>query len=105
MVAIDPMTKENGGLFVFPGSHHDHKPVKGNPSLSREYACGQHGKPLLLELTPGDAVFFHPYLVHFSEENRSDRARRAFINGFACPGANHAQYPGKGSGEVITLVK
>jgi hypothetical protein len=51
---------------------------------------------------PGDTLFFGPYTAHASFENRSDRYRRILINGYACPGANHRVYPGKGAGRRLT---
>lgn len=96
VLAIDPMTAENGPLRVLPGSHRlgfvAHAETGALPAdLSLEGAID-----VLLE--PGDLVVFGPFLVHGSPPNRSSAARRLFLQGYAAPGANGRVYPGSGRG-------
>jgi ectoine hydroxylase-related dioxygenase (phytanoyl-CoA dioxygenase family) len=56
-----------------------------------------------VELAPGDLVLFHPLVVHGSNPNYRGARRLSLVSGFAAPGANHAKYPGEGSGERIVL--
>ncbi|KEI71111.1 hypothetical protein GV64_10455 [Endozoicomonas elysicola] len=104
MLAIDLMGEENGGLYVIPHSHHNCSPVKGNQLLGEEYRQEKHGQKMAVIMEPGDMLYVHPCLVHFSGPNTSDKPRRLFINGYAYPGANHEPYPGDGSAEVISLI-
>ncbi len=104
MAAIDPMGEENGGLYVILRSHDDCSPVKGNQQIGKEYRQEKHGQKMAVIMEPGDMLYVHPCLVHFSGPNTSDKPRRLFINGYAYPGANHEPYPGDGSAEVISLI-
>ncbi|MFK0571512.1 phytanoyl-CoA dioxygenase family protein [Endozoicomonas sp.] len=104
MLAIDPMGEESGGLYVIPRSHHECSPVKGNAQLSEEYKQEKYGQKIPVIMRPGDMLYVHPCLVHFSNANNSHKPRRLFINGYACPGANHEPYPGDDSAEDIALI-
>jgi hypothetical protein len=44
---------------------------------------------------------FGPYTFHRSLPNRSQSARRVFINGYAHPGANWRLYPGSEAGRLL----
>ncbi len=81
IIAVDPMSKENGGLFIDIGSY----PEKGEE------------QPLEVILEPGDLLFLHPEIIHWSSENTSDRSRRTLLSGFCVFGANHKNYPGNGT--------
>ena len=83
-IALDRAEKSNGCLKVIPASHltvadmvEDHGPntfVKQIPAAAineREAQC--------LELSAGDAVFFHDLLVHSSFANTSGRERWSLI--------------------------
>jgi ectoine hydroxylase-related dioxygenase (phytanoyl-CoA dioxygenase family) len=103
IVAIDPMTEENGAIEVVP------------------YSCKQGALPvdpatrtlmpdsfdpkdaITVTLAPGSALLLGPYTIHGSGPNESNRPRRAFLNGFASPGANERMYPGCGKGHPLTL--
>ena len=45
----------------------------------------------------GDVLMFGPYTAHASFENTSPTYRRVLINGYAQPGANNREYPGRGA--------
>ncbi len=85
MIAVDPATEENGCLQVLQGSH---KMGRINHALTGDQAGAdmEYVEPAMdrfplahCRLSPGDAVFFHPNLLHCSAANRSDNARWALI--------------------------
>src|SRR3954454_3413132 len=91
-IAVDPCTKENGCLQVIQGSHRlgriDHV-------LTGQQAGADMGRveeilkrlPLVhVEMNPGDALFFHPNLLHRSDRNTSEHPRWSMI---CCYNARH----------------
>ena len=91
-IAVDPSTRENGCLQVIPGSHRmgrvDHVLVGDQAGADRERVEQVLRRlPLVyLEMDPGDAVFFHPNLLHRSDRNTSDKPRWSMI---CCYNARH----------------
>lgn len=87
-IAIDPMTPENGGLFVdrssFPTKHGEEEIVS-------------------IELNPGDMLFIHPELLHWSYENTSNKSRYTLLTGFCVFGANHRNYPGNCTNDIFNI--
>jgi len=84
--AMQKIDKENGCLFVQPGTHkgdlHLHKypndgivnkAYHGIHSLSEADTAGM----LHVEMDVGDTLFFHPLLIHGSGRNLSKRYRKA----------------------------
>jgi ectoine hydroxylase-related dioxygenase (phytanoyl-CoA dioxygenase family) len=78
VLALDPADEENGTFEVLPGTH-----LAGLRNFDYDLAGGEANAPafdggarVVLDLAPGDAVFFHPHLAHGSGVNRSDRPRR-----------------------------
>jgi len=104
LIAIDPMTKNNGPIEIFESSpKYDIFLDKMTPEEKLE-TLKQFGEPRSLILNPGDLLLMGPYLIHQSGANDSNQSRILFINGFAFPGANKEKYPGNGSAEKIELV-
>lgn len=103
IIAIDPMTAENGAIFLVPYSVKYGDIPKYIFQDGFETILDDGIVPLLLN--PGDVVLMHPYLVHGSFPNESEQPRIILINGFSYPGANGAQYPGDGSTETIMLLE
>jgi len=102
IVAIDPMTEENGPVMILPRSHRDGFLGLNQPGVRREKVVPED-RLVSVKMDPGSVMFFGPYLVHGSKPNNSQKPRRIFINGFAYPGANSRKYPGEGSGYRLTL--
>lgn len=86
MVALTPANKENGCLQVIKGSHKMGR-------VNHGFAGEQVGADMVMvsnalktmelvysELEPGDALFFHPNLMHRSEANLSDYPRWSIIS-------------------------
>lgn len=86
IIAIDPMSKENGGLMI-----------------DKKGFCFEAGSEIeALTLEPGDMLFMHPEILHWSEANFSQISRRILIAGYCVYGANHKNYPGDCTNDVIT---
>lgn len=87
-IAIDPCTRENGCLQVIA---HSHQCGRINHTLTGEQAGAdlERVEELLkrtdqfplkhIEMQPGDVLFFHPNLLHRSDQNRSEHSRWAMI--------------------------
>jgi phytanoyl-CoA hydroxylase len=86
MVAITMANKANGCLQVIGGSHKLGRIEHG--FAGEQVGAAQHYVDLALqtmplvyvELQPGDALFFHPNLLHRSAANLSDTARWSLIS-------------------------
>ncbi len=84
-IAVDRATRENGCLQVIARSHEmgriDHVLVGDQAGADRE-RVEEVLKVLPLvhvEMEPGDALFFHPNLLHRSDRNRSEHPRWSMI--------------------------
>jgi ectoine hydroxylase-related dioxygenase (phytanoyl-CoA dioxygenase family) len=93
-IAIDPMRENNGPLRFIPGSGR-----RGHVSDPKHRIAVENA--VALTMNPGDVVLFGPYVFHSSAPNRSNDPRRTLINGYAAPGANSRDYPGRGSGRLL----
>ena len=86
MTAITAATKANGCLQVIGGSHKlgriEHSFAGEQVGASQHYVdLALNIMPLIyVELEPGDALFFHPNLLHRSAANLSDKARWSLIS-------------------------
>jgi ectoine hydroxylase-related dioxygenase (phytanoyl-CoA dioxygenase family) len=86
MVALTRANQENGCLQVIRGSH---KMGRVNHGFAGEQVGAdmvmvnnalQTMELVYCELEPGDALFFHPNLLHRSEANLSDEPRWSVIS-------------------------
>lgn len=88
ILAIDAMSSSNGGLYIdkstFPPSDKKIKDIETSSSNTIES----------LTMEPGDLLFMHPEILHWSEANTSNVARRALLTGYCAWNANHKTYPG-----------
>jgi ectoine hydroxylase-related dioxygenase (phytanoyl-CoA dioxygenase family) len=86
MIAITEANKANGCLQVIKGSHKMGRIEHG--FAGEQVGASQHYVDLALktmeliyvEIMPGDALFFHPNLLHRSEANLSDAPRWSLIS-------------------------
>ncbi len=91
-IAVDPCTRENGCLQVVGGSHRlgriDHVQTGDQAGADRERVEEVLKRlPLVyVEMRPGDALFFHPNLLHRSDRNASPDPRWSMI---CCYNARH----------------
>jgi ectoine hydroxylase-related dioxygenase (phytanoyl-CoA dioxygenase family) len=86
-IALDDSTRENGCLRYIPTSHTwDLLPM---PALAGDMdglrkvlspeQIKQFDRQVMVEVKAGECAFHHPLLVHGSQENRSERSRRAAV--------------------------
>lgn len=86
MIAITAATQQNGCLQVIKGTHKMGRIEHG--FAGEQVGASQHYVDLALktmdlvyvELQPGDALFFHPNLLHRSAANLSDNSRWSLIS-------------------------
>ncbi len=86
-IAIDNATRQNGCLYVMPGSHrHGYlHPFRTHTNLvefdgDQEMYGFDESKEVAVEVPAGSVVFFNGYLLHRSKKNRSSTYRRALVN-------------------------
>ena len=84
-VAVDPATRENGCMQVLRRSHHmgriTHMKVgeQTGADPERVAAAEERLELIYVAMEPGDALFFHPNLLHRSDQNHSPGDRWALI--------------------------
>ncbi len=85
-VALDDADTENGCLYYVPKSHRwgllDKPELAGDMEGLMDYLSEEQKtefKPIPIPIKKGYATFHHPLMVHGSYENKSERARRAFV--------------------------
>lgn len=110
LIAIDENTEDNGPLKIIPMVKNEklynfNLMTYDEKQKTLQKLIMERGikEPVTITLKPGDAILFHPMLIHFSEPNNSMKNRRVFINSCSYPGANKKSYPGKGSGQRVIL--
>lgn len=86
-IAVDDATKENGCLWIIPGSHRTGYlyPQKGHGTPDEfDFAPESYGfdtsTEVPVEVKAGTVVFFNGYLLHRSFKNRSDIYRRVLVS-------------------------
>ncbi len=88
-VALDKTDGDNGTLRVIPGSHkgqlHKHETPEGEVNRGIFGVPGYDNDPneVVVELDPGDGIFFHSRLLHKTDGNRTDRHRRVMTVHYA----------------------
>lgn len=99
IIAIDPMSRNNGGLWVdseeFKRSQGDFQKLAGIPSAEDQ-------QQMFLEMDPGDLLFLHPLILHGSGPNTGAISRRTLLSGFCVMGANQKKYPGECVNDVLS---
>ena len=81
-LALDPATRANGCVQVIRGSHKkgiinpDHPSAFITDEQAAEHVLAESVEHL--ELEEGEVVLLHNWLLHSSDTNTTDRARRAF---------------------------
>ena len=82
-MALDQSTTENGCMQVVPGAHTDgllgHEAIEYDTDIT--IAEGGYGPEdaVALPMEPGDVLFQHCLLPHYTAENETDDWRRAYI--------------------------
>jgi len=85
-IGLDDATADNGCLQYIPKSHNwNLLPITGlagRMDAIREVLSDEQMaafKPVAIELKKGECAFHHPLLIHGSQENRTERPRRATV--------------------------
>lgn len=83
-LALGPETRENGGLLVIPGSHTlDFEPGQFDASLFLRTDIEANeallAKAVVVELQPGDMLFFHSRTLHAAGQNETDMIKRSLV--------------------------
>jgi len=90
-IAVDPHTRENGAILVYPGSHrlgevsieNGGRVMDSSADAEQLAALGlDPSKVVELELEPGDVGLWHLNLIHGSGPNHASHDRRLYINGY-----------------------
>lgn len=97
-VYLDSADAENGCLQVVPGSHRDRAiySFRGGGHFEVDPSCIDPASVVPVPLAAGDMIVFDPYLLHYSDLNRSDSPRRAIIytyNPARLGAVNEARFP------------
>ena len=80
-IYLDDADAGNGCLEVVPGSHAGKPilPFRAGSSFEVDPAHIDAGSVVPVPLEAGDMIVFDPYLLHYSDRNRSRAARRTII--------------------------
>lgn len=80
-IYLDDADAENGCLQVIPGSHLGKPilPFRAGSRFEVEPSCVDAERAVPAPLQAGEMIFFDPYLLHYSDLNRSRTPRRAII--------------------------
>jgi hypothetical protein len=84
-IAVDRAMRANGCLQVLRGSHEigriNHTKIgeQTGADPERVVAAAERLERVYVEMDPGDTLFFHPNLLHRSDQNRSAEDRWALI--------------------------
>ena len=84
-IAVDRATPANGCLQLLRGSHQmgriDHGRVGGQTGADPERVAAAMTvcERVVVEMEPGDALFFHSNVLHSSDRNRSDQPRTLML--------------------------
>lgn len=80
-IYLDDADEVNGCLWVVPGSHIGKPmcPFKPGSRFEIDPAYVDQEKAIPVPLKAGEMIFFDPYLLHYSDLNRSNSPRRAII--------------------------
>lgn len=101
--AMQKIDRQNGCLFVQPGTHKGSLRRHTYPSdgvVNKAYhgildCSEQDGDAMLhVEMEPGDTLFFHPLLVHGSGRNLSTGYRKAISCHYASTHCTYAEMAG-----------
>src|SRR5215213_8546761 len=80
-IYLDDADETMGCLQVVPGSHLGKPicPFKPGSKFEIDPSCVQTDKVLPVPLPAGGMIYFDPYLLHYSDLNRSTKPRRTII--------------------------
>ena len=108
--AIDAADRENGCLYVIPGSHKRdisiHDDLEG--SQQNEFKLARDARDedgIAVEVPPGAVIWFHSHLLHKSTDNHSQRFRRSYVSHYLSAQAEWMSPEKAGSGQPIMWIR
>ena len=108
--AIDPADRDNGCLYVIPGSHKqaisEHDDIEG--SQQNEFKLARNARDedgIPVEAPPGAVIWFHSHLLHKSTNNHSQRFRRSYVSHYLSAQAEWMNPENAGKGQPIMWVR
>jgi phytanoyl-CoA hydroxylase len=108
--AIDAADRENGCLYVIPGSHKQaisvHDDIEG--SQQNEFKLARDARDedgIAVEVPPGAVIWFHSHLLHKSTDNHSQRFRRSYVSHYLSAQAEWAAPDKVGKGQPIMWIR
>jgi len=82
--SLEPVPLDAGALHFVAGSHHDDREVVAGEAMTMGRDDDAGGRKILAFATePGDAIVFHPRILHAAKGAAPDRPRRTFTIRFA----------------------
>lgn len=108
--AIDPADRDNGCLYVIPGSHKraisEHDDIAG--SQQNEFKLARDARDedgIAVEVPPGAVIWFHSHLLHKSTDNHSRRFRRSYVSHYLSARAEWADADKIGKGQPVMWIR
>jgi len=106
--AIDAADRENGCLYVIPGSHKwdilRHDDLEGSQQREFKLARGVRDEDgVAVEVPPGAVIWFHSHLLHKSMDNHSLRFRRCYVSHYLSAQAKWAQSTSTGGQPIMWI--
>ena len=108
--AIDPADRDNGCLYVIPGSHKraisEHDDIAG--SQQNEFKLARDARDedgIAVEVPPGAVIWFHSHLLHKSTYNHSRRFRRSYVSHYLSARAEWADADKIGKGQPVMWIR
>ena len=108
--AIDPADRDNGCLYVIPGSHKraisEHDDIAG--SQQNEFKLARDARDedgIAVEVLPGAVIWFHSHLLHKSTDNHSRRFRRSYVSHYLSARAEWADADKIGKGQPVMWIR
>lgn len=83
---MEKANRENGGLVIYPGSHKlgfvEHGYPDWKEGVNKAYygimkMPDENAIKIHPEMDAGDVVFFHPFIIHGSGENKTQGFRKS----------------------------
>jgi phytanoyl-CoA hydroxylase len=108
--AIDAAERENGCLYVIPGSHKgdifQHDDLDGSQQQEFKLARGVRDEDgVAVEVPPGAVIWFHSHLLHKSMDNHSLRFRRSYVSHYLSAHAEWARPASAGRGQPVMWIR
>ena len=108
--AIDPADRENGCLYVIPGSHKqaiaEHDDIEGSQQTEFKLARNARDEDgIAVEVPPGAVIWFHSHLLHKSTNNHSQRFRRSYVSHYLSAQAEWFDPEKAGKGQPIMWIR